>query len=1281
MDELEQLEHLSLVSKICTELENHLGLNDKDLAEFIIDLAYKNPALDAFKRVLAENGAEFSDSFTTNLLRIIQLMKPASGKRGTGSAFEDDANDGNNLAYKFPGLAIPNNKKGYSSDEGEYEGKEDQKDRKEDKKTTNKVVVDDMFSELEKMAPSKAEKKIDSKSREQLEVDNMFAELESLAPSKSAEDGGGKEAKRKDRRSHSRERRKERSKSREKRRDRSKSRDRRRRSRSKDRKRRSRTRSRERHRDRERDRSGRDRDRDRERDRDRDRDRDRKSRRSRSRSRSKDRARQRNRSPSVDRMMVEKRKRTPPMPEEPEPGKIYDGRVVNIVAFGCFVQLVGFRRKKEGLVHISQLSTEGRVNLVTDVVNRGDDVKVKVMSLAGNKISLSMKEVEQSTGRDLNPLSHSHLKDAAESDLPGRNPDRPMSMIPSMLNLQEGTLEPVEETSRKKVTRISSPERWEIKQMISSGVIDRSEMPDFDEETGLLPKDEDSEADIEIEIVEDEPPFLQGHGRALHDLSPVRIVKNPDGSLAQAAMMQTALAKERREHKMLQREQEMDAVPTNMNKNWIDPLPDEDDERTTAANTRGVGMSTQDVPEWKKAIIGGKKSSFGRKTDMSLIEQRQSLPIYKLRDDLIKAVTDNQILIVIGETGSGKTTQITQYLAESGFIARGKIGCTQPRRVAAMSVAKRVAEEYGCRLGQEVGYTIRFEDCTSQETVIKYMTDGMLLRECLVDFDLKSYSVIMLDEAHERTIHTDVMFGLLKQAVQKRPELKLIVTSATLDAVKFSQYFFEAPIFTIPGRTFPVEILYTKEPETDYLDASLITVMQIHLREPPGDVLLFLTGQEEIDTACEILYERMKSLGPDVPELIILPVYSALPSEMQTRIFDPAPPGSRKVVIATNIAETSLTIDGIYYVVDPGFVKQKVYNSKTGMDSLVVTPISQAAAKQRAGRAGRTGPGKAYRLYTERAYRDEMLPTPVPEIQRTNLATTVLQLKTMGINDLLHFDFMDAPPVESLVMALEQLHSLSALDNEGLLTRLGRRMAEFPLEPNLSKLLIMSVALQCSDEVLTIVSMLSVQNVFYRPKDKQALADQKKAKFNQIEGDHLTLLAVYNSWKNNKFSNAWCYENFVQIRTLKRAQDVRKQLLGIMDRHKLDVVSAGKNTVRVQKAICSGFFRNAAKKDPQEGYRTLVDSQVVYIHPSSALFNRQPEWVVYHELVQTTKEYMREVTTIDPKWLVEFAPAFFRFSDPTKLSKFKKNQRLEPLYNKYEEPNAWRISRTRRRRN
>lgn len=836
--------------------------------------------------------------------------------------------------------------------------------------------------------------------------------------------------------------------------------------------------------------------------------------------------------------------------------------------------------------------------------------------------------------------------------------------------------------SKKKVKQISDFEKWELQQLRNANAIQISDLPYFDEETGILQKeDEEDDVDVEIELVEDECVFLKGYGRRnLSNLSPVKIVKNPDGSLSQAAMMQGALAKERREVKIAQQEakaaeRDDDELAENEIMRPDDPFAMKGADSNPAA---GSNKSYQ-LADWKKNLLTGSKGSYGRKTNLSIVEQREGLPIYKLKEDLIKAVYENQILVVIGETGSGKTTQITQYLAESGYTVRGKIGCTQPRRVAAMSVAKRVAEEYGCRLGQEVGYTIRFEDCTSPDTKIKYMTDGMLLRECLIDPDMKQYSIIMLDEAHERTIHTDVLFGLMKQAVQKRKDLKLIVTSATLDSVKFSEYFYSAPIFTIPGRMFPVEILYTKEPETDYLDASLITVMQIHLTEPPGDILVFLTGQEEIDTACEILYERLKSLGPESPELIILPVYSALPSEMQTKIFDPAPPGSRKVIIATNIAETSLTIDGIFYVVDPGFVKQKVFNPKTGMDSLVVTPISQAQGKQRAGRAGRTGPGKCYRLYTERAYRDEMLATNVPEIQRTNLASTVLSLKAMGINDLLSFDFMDPPPMETLIMAMEGLHALSALDDEGLLTKLGRRMAEFPLEPQLSKMLIMSVHLGAADEALTIVSMLSVQNIYYRPKERAELADQRKARFHQNEGDHLTLLCIYNAWKNNNFSSTWCFENFIQQRSLKRAQDIRKQMLGIMDRHKLDVVSCGKNTVKVQKSICSGFFRNVAKRDPQDGFRTLVDNQIVYIHPSSAIYQKQPEWIVYHELVFTTKEYMREVCAIDAKWLVEFAPSFFKFGNPTKLSKHKKEQKVDPLFNKYDkDPNSWRISRLRK---
>ncbi|KAG9509929.1 ATP-dependent RNA helicase DHX8, partial [Fragariocoptes setiger] len=835
-----------------------------------------------------------------------------------------------------------------------------------------------------------------------------------------------------------------------------------------------------------------------------------------------------------------------------------------------------------------------------------------------------------------------------------------------------------EKESRSSIRRrISSPERWELKQMKAACAIEQKGL-------GLLPEEEnDDDEDIDIELVGEGAPFLRSVGGfSSMEMEPVMLVKNPDGSLSKAATTRAARAKEARELRQQQQQQANNGSST-LGQDWMDPAPKSKEIVVTSSFGRA-----QDLPEWKRAIAKH-STSLGKKTELTIQEQRESLPIYKFKDEFLQAVKDNRVLVVIGETGSGKTTQMTQYLAQvtdsrgrRRYISKGKmIGCTQPRRVAAMSVAKRVAEEYGCRLGDQVGYTIRFEDCTSSETEIKYMTDGMLLRECLLDQDLANYSVIVLDEAHERTIHTDVLFGLLKAAVSKRKDLKLIVTSATLDQVKFSEYFLGAPMFRIPGRTYPVRINYLKEPETDYLDASMTCVLQIHLSEPPGDILLFLTGQEEIDTACETLFERMKALGPEAPELIILPVYSALPSEMQTKIFEPTPPGSRKVVIATNIAETSLTIDGIYYVIDPGFVKQKVYNPKTGMDSLVVTPISQAQAKQRAGRAGRTGPGQCFRLYTERAFAEEMLATPVPEIQRTNLAATALQLKAMGINDLLNFDFMDKPPAESLYAALDSLFYLGALDEEGLLTRLGRRMAEFPLEPNQSKMLIMSVDLGCSEELLTIVSMLSVQNIWYRPKEQQALADSKKARFNQPEGDHLTLLAVFNAWKNNKFSSSWCFENFVQHRSLKRALDVRKQLLSIMDRHKLDVVSCGRATARIQKAICSGFFRNAAKKDPQEGYRAAVDGQVVYIHPSSSLFNHQPEWVVYHELVLTTKEYMREVTTIDPRWLAEFAPSFFTLADPTKLSRNKKRLRLEPLYNKYEEPNSWRISRTRARKN
>ncbi|XP_068034540.1 LOW QUALITY PROTEIN: pre-mRNA-splicing factor ATP-dependent RNA helicase DHX16-like [Anomalospiza imberbis] len=637
----------------------------------------------------------------------------------------------------------------------------------------------------------------------------------------------------------------------------------------------------------------------------------------------------------------------------------------------------------------------------------------------------------------------------------------------------------------------------------------------------------------------------------------------------------------------------------------------------------------------------------------SLQDGRRALPIFPFRDELVAAVAQHQVLVIEGETGSGKTTQIPQYLHEEGYTRGGmKIGVTQPRRVAAMSVAARVAVEMGTKLGNEVGYSIRFEDCTSERTVLKYMTDGMLLREFLTEPDLASYSVIMVDEAHERTLHTDVLFGLIKDIARFRPQLKVLVASATLDTERFSAFFDHAPVFRIPGRRFPVDIYYTKvtRPRADYLEACVVSVLQIHVTQPPGDILVFLTGQEEIEACVELLQERCRRLGSRLPELLVLPIYANLPSELQARIFQPTPPGARKVVVATNIAETSVTIDGIVYVLDPGFCKQKSYSARTGMESLVVTPCSRASANQRAGRAGRVAPGKCFRLYTAWAFQHELEETAVPEIQRADLGALVLLLKSLGINDLIHFDFLDPPPHETLVLALEQLYALGALNHLGELTTLGRRMAELPVEPMLAKMILASEQYGCTEEVLTVAAMLSVNNaVFYRPKDKVLHADSARVAFSVPGGDHLVLLNVYNQWVASGHSLQWCYEHFVQARSLRRARDVREQLQGLMERVEIAPSSCGGNPGPVTtsplcppQAITAGFFYHTGWRLGRGGYRTVKHQQPVFIHPNSALFALQPRWVLYHELVCTSKEFMRQVMEIDSAWLLEVAPHYYQ---------------------------------------
>ncbi|CAH8271122.1 unnamed protein product [Arabidopsis lyrata] len=636
-----------------------------------------------------------------------------------------------------------------------------------------------------------------------------------------------------------------------------------------------------------------------------------------------------------------------------------------------------------------------------------------------------------------------------------------------------------------------------------------------------------------------------------------------------------------------------------------------------------------------------------------ILEKRKNLPVWVHKEEFLQTLKENQIVLLVGKTGSGKTTQIPQFVLEAVLNEnpssgpKGKkwlVGCTQPRRVAAMSVSRRVAEEMDVEIGEEVGYTVRFEDCSSSKTVLKYLTDGMLLREAMADPLLGRYKVIVLDEAHERTLATDLLLGLLKQTLISRPDLKLVVMSATLEADKFQKYFIGVPLIKVPGRLHPVEILYTREPERDYLEAAISTVIQIHMCEPPGDVLVFLTGEEEIEDACRKIISK---LGDQVK---VVPLYSTMSPAMQQKIFDPTPQSVRKIIVFTNIAETSLTIDGIVYVVDPGFSKQKLYHPDTRVESLLVSPISQASADQRAGRAGRTQPGKCFRLYTQKSF-NELEKQSSAEILRSNLANTVLTLKRLGVKNLVRFDLMDAPAPETLARALDDLYHLGALDDDCNLTNTGEMMSEYPLDPQMAKMLIVSPQFNCSNEILSISAMLSVPNCFIRPRgEAQKAADEAKSSFAHIDGDHLTLLNVFHAFLQNNQDSDWCYEKFINYRAMKSAVSVREQLVRIMSRFQIKLCSPGFNSrdyyVNIRKALLAGYFMQVAHLERTGHYLTFrdKDDQVVHLHPSNCL-DHKPEWVVYNEYVFTSRNFIRTVTHIRGEWLVDVAPHYYKLAN------------------------------------
>ena len=546
-------------------------------------------------------------------------------------------------------------------------------------------------------------------------------------------------------------------------------------------------------------------------------------------------------------------------------------------------------------------------------------------------------------------------------------------------------------------------------------------------------------------------------------------------------------------------------------------------------------------------------------------------------------------------------------------------------------MAARVAEEMRCKLGEQVGYSIRFEDVTSASTRIKFMTDGLLLREALVDPLLSRYSVIMVDEAHERSLSTDILLGVLKKITKRRPELRIVISSATLQAEDFLRFFQDegheptkdssqkptesSQIISLDGRAYPVDILYLEEATEDYVERAVQMIFQIHESEGDGDILLFLTGREEIESALQKIADRNATLHARAQSIMALPLYAGLTNEQQLYVFEPAPENTRKVIVSTNIAEASVTIDGIVYVVDCGFVKLRAFNPITGIDALTVTPTSQAAATQRAGRAGRTRPGKCFRLYTESDFESMSLAT-VPEIQRSNLAPIILQLKALGIDNIARFSFLTPPPAELVVRGLELLYSLGALDDYAKLTRpLGTHMAELSVEPMMAKVLLSASKFGCLSEILSIASMTSLQgSVWFSYVGEKKTEDTARHKFAAEEGDHLTLLNVYQAFvTRGKKDSKWCRENFLNFKSMTRAVSTRAQLKRYLERFGLSVEESlaanGKNgsadsskAEQIRRCLTSGFFAHAARMQPDGTFRTAVGNTILHAHPSSLMF-------------------------------------------------------------------------------
>ena len=666
-----------------------------------------------------------------------------------------------------------------------------------------------------------------------------------------------------------------------------------------------------------------------------------------------------------------------------------------------------------------------------------------------------------------------------------------------------------------------------------------------------------------------------------------------------------------------------------------------------------------------------------------LEKQIQSLPIYKSEREFIDYFTNNTVTILTGETGSGKTTQIPKILLSHKLIPQ-QVVITQPRRVAAISIAHRVSEELNTTIGDVVGYSVRFQEKSSKYTKIKYVTDGMLVRECILDPLLTKYSVVIIDEVHERSVHTDILLAILKGLIsgdeKKRPDLKVVIMSATFNAKKFLDYFNTKAFISVMGRTFPVKVYNVIKENASYIDMALSCVMQIIMDDNMeyGDILVFLPGQEDIEDLSLLLLERKQKLfemynNQNKKKIFeVYQLFSSMPYEAQMKVFLPS--SKRKVILATNIAETSITIKNVKYIVDTGKFKIRKFFHNTNTDTLTITDITKNSALQRAGRAGRDSEGACFRLYSKEKY-NSFNEYNEPEILRINLRNVILELMAIGFPNIDTIDFIDKPKKENYQSAYDDLISLKALNRNIELTDFGRKIAILPVEPAFAVVLLNSLKEEfsdVSDDIMIIVSLLQSDNIFYTPSTLKEKIDKIREKFINPISDHLTLLNVYIQWKESENKGAFCKENYLNDKALRKTKDIYDQLKKYLTKIKIDdykenkeemikkeaiskvekminVIEKGINYLdneerenRREELICkcllTGFFDNIARYSNENFYSTVKGGMMCKVHPTSILIkknrmSKEREFLLYNEMIVTSKRYLKCCTLLKEDWV------------------------------------------------